>query len=150
LTSPALNPHRNRVRQSSAGFRFRLQLRDNFSTNSKSHKKHSPEYHLTYLSSQPSTMASRSFSKTLSSRLARQLIPAVQRRSFAALTSTVRPTVSRAIVAGSQIQSRGVKTVDFAGHKEQVFERADWPREKLLVCFHFRASGVRIPRLTPA
>jgi len=82
-------------------------------------------------------MASRSFSKTLSSRLTRQLRPAVQRRSFAALTSTVRPTVSRAIVAGPQIQSRGVKTVDFAGHKEQVFERADWPREKLLVCFHF-------------
>ncbi len=61
----------------------------------------------------------------------------MQRRSFAALTSTVRPTVSRAVVAGSQTQSRGVKTVDFAGHKEQVFERADWPREKLLVCFHF-------------
>jgi len=28
-----------------------------------------------------------------------------------------------------------VKTVDFAGHKEDVYERADWPREKLLEYF---------------
>lgn len=82
-------------------------------------------------------MASRSFSKTLSSRLTRQLRPAVQRRSFAALTSAARPTISRAVIALSQIQARGVKTVDFAGHEEQVFERADWPRDKLLVRSHF-------------
>jgi hypothetical protein len=27
--------------------------------------------------------------------------------------------------------------MDFAGHKEQVYERADWPREKLLVRSYF-------------
>ena len=26
---------------------------------------------------------------------------------------------------------RGVKTLDFAGTKEQVYERADWPLDKL-------------------
>ncbi|KNZ50556.1 ketol-acid reductoisomerase, partial [Puccinia sorghi] len=30
-----------------------------------------------------------------------------------------------------QTQSRGVKTLDFAGHKEVVYERADWPASKL-------------------
>jgi hypothetical protein len=83
-------------------------------------------------------MASRTLSKTIASRLARQLKPAVQQRTFAALTAAARPTVARAAVAGSQVQSRGVKTVDFAGHKEQVFERADWPREKLLVRYYSR------------
>jgi len=137
LTALALNPHRNRQGPRLSTSEFRLQLGDNFSTNFKSHKIHNLEHYFTYYSTQSYNMATRSFSKTLSSRLTRQLRPAVQRRSFAALTSIVRPTVSRAIVAGSQTQYRGVKTVDFAGHKEQVFERADWPREKLLVCFHF-------------
>ena len=82
-------------------------------------------------------MAFRTLSRTVSSRLTRQLRPAVQARTFAALTAAARPTVARATVAASQFQSRGVKTVDFAGHKEQVYERADWPREKLLVCSIF-------------
>lgn len=29
------------------------------------------------------------------------------------------------------VQSRGMKTLDFAGSKEVVYERADWPLEKL-------------------
>jgi hypothetical protein len=31
------------------------------------------------------------------------------------------------------MQTRGVKTLDFAGTKEEVYERNDWPREKFLV-----------------
>lgn len=31
-------------------------------------------------------------------------------------------------------QTRGVKTLDFAGTKEEVYERDDWPREKFQVC----------------
>ncbi|POV99412.1 hypothetical protein PSTT_13777 [Puccinia striiformis] len=31
----------------------------------------------------------------------------------------------------NQTQTRGVKTLDFAGHKEVVYERADWPAAKL-------------------
>lgn len=29
-----------------------------------------------------------------------------------------------------KVQTRGVKTLDFAGTKEEVYERGDWPREK--------------------
>ena len=31
------------------------------------------------------------------------------------------------------MQTRGVKTLDFAGTKEEVYERNDWPREKFQV-----------------
>ena len=37
----------------------------------------------------------------------------------------------RSPVAPRQNQSRGVKTLDFAGTKETVYERADWPVPKL-------------------
>jgi ketol-acid reductoisomerase len=69
-------------------------------------------------------MNARSFSKALRSPLARQFTssPAVQRRTiFSALNAAARPTIARAVAAGPAQQTRGVKTVDFAGHKETVF-----------------------------
>lgn len=92
--------------------------------------------------------------------LARQAVCAAPRvlapRSFAtALTSSQRPVL--AIPQFAAVQSRGVKTIDFAGVPETVYgmlwhfslwysfetncmelptycpERSDWPREKLLV-----------------
>jgi len=36
------------------------------------------------------------------------------------------------------MQTRGVKTLDFAGTKEEVYERNDWPREKFQVTFPSR------------
>ena len=69
-------------------------------------------------------MASRSFSKALRSPLARQLAsPAVQRRTFVAAAGLVRASaVARAATAApAQQQVRGVKTIDFAGHKEDVY-----------------------------
>lgn len=98
-------------------------------------------------------MASQCFSKALRAA-SRQKFPS---HSFRCRTLTsslgARPGVAvgpRATFAGPiQQQVRGVKTIDFAGHKEQVFgqsasldyvaailtilEREDWPREKLLV-----------------
>ncbi len=70
-------------------------------------------------------MASRSFSKALRSPLTRQLVTPVTSRgiSIAALKGT-RAGVTGAVKAasGGPIQQiRGVKTIDFAGHKEQVF-----------------------------
>lgn len=83
----------------------------------------------------PSTMASRSFQKALRSSLACQIVsPAVQRRTFVSAFGGIRATAAQATTAPIQ-QVRGVKTVDFAGHKETVYERADWPREKLLDYF---------------
>ncbi|MCJ1355929.1 MAG: Bifunctional acetohydroxyacid reductoisomerase [Icmadophila ericetorum] len=83
-------------------------------------------------------MASRSFSKALCKPLTQQLLaPKIHTRGFLSLvggSSRARVTcVGRAAIPVQQV--RGVKTIDFAGHKEQVFEREDWPREKLLDYF---------------
>jgi ketol-acid reductoisomerase len=66
-------------------------------------------------------MASRGFSKSL--RAARQLAaPRVQQRSFMAARQLVRAAaVARPAVGVAQQQVRGVKTIDFAGHKEDVY-----------------------------
>ena len=70
-------------------------------------------------------MASRSFSKALRSPLARQVAsPAVQRRTFVAASNLVRASAvqaSKATAGPSRQQTRGVKTVDFAGSKEVVY-----------------------------
>lgn len=66
-------------------------------------------------------MASRSFQKVLRSPLTRQIIsPAIQRRTIVSAFGGVRATVAKATTAPIQ-QTRGVKTVDFAGHPEKVF-----------------------------
>lgn len=81
--------------------------------------------------------AARNLQKALRP-LARQVTsPAVQRRTFVAAAGAVRAAaVSRAAAPVAKQQTRGVKTIDFAGHKEDVYERADWPVEKLQVCFN--------------
>lgn len=71
-------------------------------------------------------MASRSFTKTLRAPVARQLasVPRVQQRTFvAAARAAVRAgAVARPVAAGpAQQQARGMKTIDFAGHKEDVY-----------------------------
>merc|ERR1711981_1389658 len=78
------------------------------------------------------TMASRTASRTLRAAIqqaAKQT--AVQRRSFIAAANTVRAAPKVAVSTGMQQQRRGKKTIDFAGVKEDVHEREDWPREKL-------------------
>ncbi|QIW99910.1 hypothetical protein AMS68_005428 [Peltaster fructicola] len=81
-------------------------------------------------------MASRSASRALSSSLKQIRTPRVAQRTF--VTALNRPNTfaaQKAVAATASQQSRGVKTVDFAGHKEKVFERADWPKDKLLDYF---------------
>ncbi|PWN22629.1 ketol-acid reductoisomerase [Microstroma glucosiphilum] len=46
-------------------------------------------------------------------------------------TATIAAPALRAAVSAPLQQKRGVKTIDFAGTKEKVYERADWPLEKL-------------------
>ncbi|KAF2792607.1 ketol-acid reductoisomerase [Melanomma pulvis-pyrius CBS 109.77] len=81
-------------------------------------------------------MASRPAARALRQSV-RQLAPAVQRRTFiSAVNTTARAAVASAPKAAVfQQQVRGVKTIDFAGTKEDVYERADWPKEKLLEYF---------------
>ncbi|GAB7343398.1 hypothetical protein MBLNU457_1434t2 [Dothideomycetes sp. NU457] len=82
--------------------------------------------------------APRSASRALRSSLKQLSRPAVQQRTYltAALNAGRASAVKQAPkIAVSAQQTRGVKTVDFAGVKEDVYERADWPREKLLEYF---------------
>ncbi|KAL8760686.1 MAG: hypothetical protein Q9184_003133 [Pyrenodesmia sp. 2 TL-2023] len=83
-------------------------------------------------------MATR-FSRALRAPFTRQLTsPTIQRRTLIAVASNSQignlSTWKRTVNVPLQ-QNRGVKTIDFAGHKETVYEREDWPREKLLEYF---------------
>ncbi|KAI9768790.1 MAG: Bifunctional acetohydroxyacid reductoisomerase [Geoglossum simile] len=84
-------------------------------------------------------MASRSFVKVVRAPLARQFVSlAPQRRTFVSAFGGVRAAIaapSKMVVAGPAQRPRGLKTIDFAGTKEIVYEREDWPREKLLEYF---------------
>ncbi|KAK4994018.1 Acetolactate synthase, mitochondrial, partial [Elasticomyces elasticus] len=81
-------------------------------------------------------MASRSASRALRGSL-KQLAarPAVQQRTFVSALTAARTQVQKPVVSAVFQQTRGVKTVDFAGHKEEVFERDDWPKDRLLDYF---------------
>ncbi len=70
-------------------------------------------------------MASRSFSRALRTSLTRQLTsPAIQRRTLVSASKHARTGLAGplkpAFVASIQ-QTRGVKTIDFAGTKEVVY-----------------------------
>ncbi|KAI9690755.1 MAG: Bifunctional acetohydroxyacid reductoisomerase [Bogoriella megaspora] len=84
-------------------------------------------------------MASKTVSRALRSSSKQLAQPAaLQRRTFVyALSSATRvgnTVTPRATFAPLQAW-RGMKTVNFAGHEEVVYERDDWPREKLLDYF---------------
>jgi hypothetical protein len=66
-------------------------------------------------------MASRSFSKALRSPMARQLAAPAQKRTFIAAAGAIRAAAPRTAAAVPKQQTRGVKTMDFAGHKEEVW-----------------------------
>jgi hypothetical protein len=70
-------------------------------------------------------MASRTFSRALRSPLARQLSAPARRTFVSAINASARPT-ARAVVASTQ-QVRGVKTIDFAGTKEDVYGTVSGP-----------------------
>ncbi|EXJ73586.1 ketol-acid reductoisomerase, mitochondrial [Cladophialophora psammophila CBS 110553] len=84
-------------------------------------------------------MASKTFARTLRTASKQKIsTPTVQKRSIASALAT-RPLVAAtqrpSFAAPAQQQKRGIKTIDFAGTKETVYEREDWPREKLLDYF---------------
>lgn len=79
-------------------------------------------------------MASHKTSRALRIALRQANAPRVQQRTFlSAVRAASRPSLSPSTSPAFVQQSRGVKTVDFAGVKEDVYERDDWPRDKLLV-----------------
>ncbi|PSN73408.1 ketol-acid reductoisomerase [Corynespora cassiicola Philippines] len=83
-------------------------------------------------------MASRPAARALRQSARQLAAPAVQKRTFVSALNAARSGVAaapKAAVASSFQQVRGIKTIDFAGTKETVYERADWPKEKLLEYF---------------
>ncbi|KJX94381.1 ketol-acid reductoisomerase like protein [Zymoseptoria brevis] len=83
-------------------------------------------------------MASKNATRALRASLRQLKAPQVQQRSFVAAVNASRPSLvpaQKAVTSAFVQQIRGAKTVDFAGDKEKVFERDDWPREKLLEYF---------------
>ncbi|KAK4552573.1 Bifunctional acetohydroxyacid reductoisomerase [Recurvomyces mirabilis] len=83
-------------------------------------------------------MASARSSRALRLALKQAASPRVQQqRTFVSAVQAASRTASAKPAAVSSIvqQTRGVKTVDFAGDKEKVYERDDWPRDKLLDYF---------------
>ncbi|KAF2155730.1 ketol-acid reductoisomerase [Myriangium duriaei CBS 260.36] len=84
------------------------------------------------MSARTASNALRSAAKQLARPAARQ-----QRTYIAAALQAGRANALRQSpkVAVSSQQTRGVKTVDFAGVEEKVYERADWPRDRLLEYF---------------
>ncbi|KAL7413323.1 ketol-acid reductoisomerase [Mrakia frigida] len=61
------------------------------------------------------------------------LASASSARAFSTVLASARPAAAQAVraaVAGPRMV-RGVKTLDFAGTKEDVYERGDWPLPKL-------------------
>lgn len=75
-------------------------------------------------------MASKTFART-ALRASKQKVaaPAIPKRSFVSAPA-VRPSVpatARIAVTPIQQQKRGVKTIDFAGTKEQVYGRSSSP-----------------------
>ncbi|KAI7018206.1 Ketol-acid reductoisomerase, partial [Hortaea werneckii] len=84
-------------------------------------------------------MASQRSSRALRVALRQASAPRVQQRTFvSAVNAASRPSVQpaqKAIASSFVQQTRGAKTVDFAGDKEKVYERNDWPHDKLLDYF---------------
>jgi ketol-acid reductoisomerase len=64
---------------------------------------------------------SRTASRALRAAIQQAAKPAVQRRSFIAAANTIRSAPKLAVSTGMQQQTRGKKTIDFAGVKEDVF-----------------------------
>ncbi|KAH8083677.1 ketol-acid reductoisomerase [Filobasidium floriforme] len=75
--------------------------------------------------------------RTSTSRALKQALQSTtQKRSFslvakAGVAAAARPQVVRPVINST----RGIKSLDFAGTKETVYERADWPTEKLTEYF---------------
>ncbi|CAN6596469.1 ketol-acid reductoisomerase, mitochondrial [Trichomonascus vanleenenianus] len=79
-------------------------------------------------------MSSRAIMRTAARAAARAAVRPAQRRALSALARPAVVRSNKAAVATPQF-TRGVKTINFGGTEEEVHERADWPREKLLDYF---------------
>ena len=92
-------------------------------------------------------MASRSFNRALRAPLARQFsLPSTQRRTLLTALGNTRKAAfisPKTAVALSLQSSRGMKTIDFAGHKETVYGIVDLKLKAAIYAeFIGRAGGL--------
>ncbi|RKP03695.1 hypothetical protein CXG81DRAFT_29196 [Caulochytrium protostelioides] len=80
----------------------------------------------------PSRSAARVVARAVQAAPRRALSQVAAR---AAAPAAARPMAVASTAAASRVASRGVKTISFAGTKETVYERADFPKEKLAEIF---------------
>lgn len=66
-------------------------------------------------------MATRAFTRALRSNVARQIAAPIQKRAIATAFTAARATVAVAPRIPTAVQKRGIKTIDFAGVKEDVY-----------------------------
>ena len=69
-------------------------------------------------------MASKHASRALRASLRQASNPRIQQRTFVSAVNASRPTVQKLAPASFVQQSRGAKTVDFAGDKEKVYGKS--------------------------
>lgn len=92
-----------------------------FTPPSRKQQQQQKQHHRQQSSQTPFAMASRTLSKTLRAPVARQLVaPRVAQRTFVTASRSAVRAAAVARPAVAQQQVRGVKTIDFAGHKEEV------------------------------
>ncbi|KAH6909087.1 ketol-acid reductoisomerase [Coprinopsis sp. MPI-PUGE-AT-0042] len=77
------------------------------------------------------SVAARSASQSLRRSLAKAARPVAQSAKYSMLARAVVPRAMAASKAAPAVRARGLKTLDFAGTKEVVYERSDWPVAKL-------------------
>jgi hypothetical protein len=104
------------------------------------------------------TMASRTLSRAIRAPLAKQLSAPARRTFVSAINASARPTARAVAASAQQQQVRGVKTIDFAGTKEDVYgafsrirltlclPQADIPhRESRLACSQASGTYISMP-----
>ncbi|KAJ1806848.1 Bifunctional acetohydroxyacid reductoisomerase [Coemansia sp. RSA 2599] len=80
-------------------------------------------------------MASRSAVRSLARAAASAARAPLATRVLGAAPRLAARAAAPAVATSSFQQTRGMKTLDFGGSKEKVYERSDWPKEKLLDYF---------------
>ncbi|KAJ2065832.1 Bifunctional acetohydroxyacid reductoisomerase [Coemansia sp. S146] len=80
-------------------------------------------------------MASRAAARSFARSAASAARAPIASRILAAAPRFAARAAAPAVFSSSIQQSRGIKTLNFGGSQEKVYERSDWPKEKLLDYF---------------
>ena len=83
-----------------------------------------------------------SFSRNTLRAAAKVAAPAARQTASKRSMSLLSRQAPKVAMAARATGVRGVKTLDFAGTKEVVYERADWPLDKLQECVTVASDNI--------